>query len=87
LALIAGGLAVAQFVKVKLEVAPFVAAIALILFGAMMSVSSYDQWQRNERALRLSQPVVPSALPRFLMNGVVGFAAAAAVLAVGRLVV
>jgi len=63
-----------------------VAALALMLFGAVMSASSYRHWQRNERALRLGQPVAPSALPRFLANGVAGFAAAAAVLAVVRLV-
>jgi len=59
LALIAGGLAVAQLVKVKLEVAPFVAAIALILFGAVMSVNSYDQWQRVDLAAKAGRALQP----------------------------
>lgn len=86
LALIASGLAVAQLVKVRVQVASLVAALALMLFGVGMSAGDYRHWQRNERVLRLGQPVTPSALLRFLANGVTGFAAAAAVLVVVRLV-
>jgi putative membrane protein len=47
-----------------------------------MSLSSYRRWERNERALRLDQPLPPSALPRILAYGVVILAIAATALAV-----
>jgi putative membrane protein len=80
LALIAGGLAVSQLLKVG----PGHAELALITFGAFISCTGYRHWQRTERALRLGRPVAPSALPRFLACGVVGFALAAAGLAILR---
>jgi putative membrane protein len=86
LALIAGGLAVSQLVKVRSGGAALTVALALVAFGAFMSLSGYRHWQRNERAIRLRQPTTPSALPRFLSCGVAGFAVAAAALAILRLV-
>jgi putative membrane protein len=85
LALIAGGLAVSQLVRVKSGGAQFALALALIGFGAFIVYTGYRHWQRNERALRIGQPVPPSALPLFLAGGVAGFALAAAGLAVLRL--
>jgi putative membrane protein len=86
LALVAGGLAVSQLVKVGSGGAALTVALALVAFGAFMSVAGYRHWQRNERAIRLCQPIVPSGLPRSLACGVAGFAVAAAALAILRLV-
>ena len=84
LALIAGGLAVSQLLKLGSGNADLALAVALITFGAFISCTGYRHWQRNERALRLGRPIAPSALPRFLACGVVGFAVAAAGLAILR---
>lgn len=81
LALIAGGLAVAQFVKVGVAGAQLIVALPLIALGAFMSYRSYRHWQRNEQALRLAQSLPASALPRILAYGVVAFAFAATALA------
>ena len=40
------------------------------------------RWERNERALRLNQPLPTSALPRILAYGIVILAVAAIALAV-----
>jgi putative membrane protein len=86
LALIAGGLAVSQLLKVSFGGAALTVALGLVAFGAFMSFTGYRHWQRNERAIRLGQPIMPSALPRFLSCGVAGFAVAAAALTILRLV-
>jgi putative membrane protein len=82
LALIAGGLAVAQFLKLGLGGARLILALPLIALGAAMSLSSYRRWERNERALRLKQPLPTSALPRMLAYAIVLVAIAATALAV-----
>jgi putative membrane protein len=84
LALIAGGLAVAQFVKAGFAGAQLIVALPLIAFGAFMAHRSYRRWQQNEQALRLSQSLPASALPRVLAYGVGVFAIAATVLAFVR---
>jgi putative membrane protein len=86
LALVAGGLAVSQLVKVGSGGAALAVALALVAFGAFMSFKGYRHWQCNERAIRLGQPIAPSGLPRFLASGVTGFAVAAATLAILRVV-
>jgi putative membrane protein len=86
LALVAGGLAVSQLLKVHSSGVAFAAAIGLIAFGAFISLAGYRNWKRNDRALRLGLPVAPSSLPRILTSGVIGFALAAVALAVLRLV-
>lgn len=85
LALIAGGLAVSQFVKRSSAGLTLAVAVSLIGFGAVMAVVGYRHWMRNQAALRLGRPVKPSALPRFLTHGIGCFAIAAAALAVIRL--
>lgn len=82
LALIGGGLAVAQFLDVGLDGAQLIVGLALIAFGALLSRSSYHQWQRNERAMRVEQPLPPSSLPRVLAQGIAVFSLAAAALAI-----
>jgi|HubBroStandDraft_6_1064221.scaffolds.fasta_scaffold14260_4 putative membrane protein len=81
LALIAGGLAVAQFVKVGVAGAQLIVALPLIALGAFMSYSSYHHWQSNEQALRLAESLPASALPRILAYAVGAFAVGATALA------
>ena len=68
LALVVGGLAVAQLLPPFPKVSWGRSAIAtpLILLGAAMSVLSYFEWRANQRALRLGAPLVRSQLPRIL---------------------
>jgi putative membrane protein len=68
LALVVAGLAVAQLLPPFRGVPWGRSAIAapLILLGATLSVLSYVEWKRNQRALRLGEPLVRSALPRIL---------------------
>ena len=81
LALIAGGLALAGFMRGR---GVLIAALPLIAFGAFLAMGSFRRWQRDERPLRLGQPIRASVLPHVLAYGVVGVAAAAAILAVLR---
>ncbi|MEJ3749323.1 DUF202 domain-containing protein [Actinomycetes bacterium KLBMP 9797] len=66
LALIAGGLATAQFLP------PLVAhfregiAIALLLLGGAMAVRAVDHWARTERAMRLGRDLPASRFPAVL---------------------
>jgi putative membrane protein len=82
LALIAAGLAVAQFLKVDVGAAPLLLAVPLIAFGAALSLGSYRQWQRIELALRLRRPLPKSPLPHILIYGVVVLAVCATAIAV-----
>ncbi len=68
LALVVGGLAVAQLLPPFPSV-PWgrsVIATPLILLGAVMAVLSYFEWKANQRALRLSAPLTRSQLPKIL---------------------
>jgi putative membrane protein len=68
LALVVGGLAVAQLLP-PFPSAPWgrpVIATPLILLGAILPVLSYFEWRANQRALRLGAPLVRSQLPKIL---------------------
>jgi putative membrane protein len=82
LALIAGGLAVAQFIDISPRGIQLIVALPLIGFGAYMSYSSFHHWRLNERALRNEEPLPASALPRVLVSGIAVFSVAAIVLAI-----
>ena len=79
LGLVVGGLAIAQLLP------PFpgvpwgrhLLAVPLISLGAILSVAAYREWRRNQRALRLGQPLPHSSLPRILVvsTGVIAIAA------------
>ncbi|MFG1778570.1 YidH family protein [Micromonospora sp. NPDC049051] len=64
LALVAGGLAAAQF----LPPAPLreVIAIALLLLGGAVAVRAVDHWARTERAIRLGEELPASRFPAVL---------------------
>ncbi len=70
LALIVGGLAVAQFLKVGAEGTQLIVAVPLIALGGYLSLRSYQQWRSNQRSLQLTQPLPSSALPKVLLYGV-----------------
>jgi putative membrane protein len=83
LALIAGGLAAAQFLP-PLRVAHLreAIAVALLLLGGAVAVRAVDHWARCERAMRLGQPLPASRFPALLALVV----AVGAVLLVGAVV-
>jgi putative membrane protein len=68
LALVVGGLAIAQLLPPFAGV-PWgrsVIATPLILLGAAVSVLSYLEWKANQRALRRGKPLAGSRLPVIL---------------------
>ena len=82
LALIAGGLAAAQFLHFDLHALRLLIALPLITLGAVLSVASYRQWVAAERAMRLGDPPPYSVLPRVLVLGIAVIATFGAILAV-----
>ena len=81
LALVVAGLAIAQLLP-PFPGVPFgrhPLAVPLICLGAIVSVAGYLEWQRDQRALRLGQPLPPSLLPRILAVSISGIAVAATV--------
>lgn len=79
LALVVAGLAIAQVLPPfpGIPAGRHVIAIPLIALGAFISVASYVEWRRNQRALRLKQPLPRSLLPRVLAISIAVMAAAA----------
>ena len=83
LALVIGGLAIAQFLP------PFpgvpwgrhVIGTPLILLGGAVSVISYFEWRGNQQALRRGEPLTRSRLPQILAVAIAGIALVAAALA------
>jgi inner membrane protein YidH len=67
LALIAGGLAAAQFLpRLPLPLLREGIAIGLLVLGGMVSVLAVDRWNRTERAMRLGEDLPASRLPAVL---------------------
>ena len=69
LALIAAGLAAAQFLKFNLHGLRLIIAVPLIVLGAVLALASYLHWEDSERAMRLRQPLRYSWMPRVLTGG------------------
>jgi putative membrane protein len=82
LALIGGGLAVAQFLKLGVRVVPLLTGIGLIALGSTTSLTSHRQYRRIQRAIRHGQPVPTCAMPHILTIGAALFAVLATALAV-----
>ena len=82
LALVVAGLAITQLLP------PFpgipggrhVVGVPLIVLGIVLSLTSYRQWARNQRALRLGRPLPHTNLPRLLTLLVAAVATVATVL-------
>jgi putative membrane protein len=68
LALVVAGLGVVQLLP------PFpgvpwgrhVLGVPLIVFGAVVAVTAYLEWVKNQRAMRLRQPLPQSVMPKLL---------------------
>ena len=71
LALVAGGLACAQFLP-PLPVAYLreVIAAALLVLGAVVALRAVDHWARSERAMRLKRDLPASVFPAVLAASV-----------------
>jgi inner membrane protein YidH len=82
LALIAAGLAAAQFLKFNLHGLRLVIAVPLIALGAALALASYLHWEDSERAMRLRQPLRYSWMPRLLTGGITVIAVCGGILAV-----
>ena len=72
LALVVAGLGIVQLLP------PF-PGVPLIVLGAVVSVTAYLEWRRNQTALRRSEPIPQSVLPRILVVTITGVAALSAV--------
>ncbi len=67
LALLAGGLACAQFLP-RLPIAHLreAIAVALLILGGVVAVRAVDHWARTERAMRLGRDLPASRFPAVL---------------------
>lgn len=81
LAMVTAGLAVTQLLP------PFdvpggrrMIGLPLIAMGTLVSIASFFQWQRNERAMRLGEPLPRSLLPVLVASVVAVSAVVALVL-------
>jgi putative membrane protein len=82
LALIAGGMACAQFLpSLSIHHLREIIAIGLLVLGGMVALRAVDHWSRTERAMRLGQELPPSKFPAILALAV-GAGAALLVIAV-----
>lgn len=86
LALVGGGLVVAQFLPpLAVPHAREGLAVALMILGAACALTAVDRWVRAERAMRLRQDLPPSRFPAVLATSVVlGAVLLAAVVLVER---
>jgi putative membrane protein len=82
LALVVAGLAIVQLLPPfsGLPWGRHLLAVPLIVFGAALSVGSFAEWGRNQRALRRGEPLPRSLLPRVLALFITATATAAAFL-------
>jgi inner membrane protein YidH len=82
LALVVAGLAVAQLLPPfpGVPLGRHLLAVPLIALGAIVSVTGYLEWGRNQRALRRNDPLPRSALPMILAISIAAMAIAAVIL-------
>ena len=67
LALVAGGLACAQFLPpLPIEHLREIIAISLLVLGAVVALRAVDHWARTERAMRLGEELPGSKFPAIL---------------------
>jgi putative membrane protein len=82
LALIAAGLAAAQFLHLNPHGLRLIVAVPLILLGGVLALASYLHWEDGERAIRLQQPLRYSWMPRVLAAGIVVIGLSGGILAI-----
>ena len=83
LALIAGGLALDQFLEAS-RVARLLLALPLILLGAAISLASYSRWRANEDAMQRGDDLPPSRLPAIVAASFALLSIAAVVFAIAH---
>ncbi len=81
LALVVAGLAIVQLLPPfpGVPVGRHLLGIPLIVLGAVLAVTAYAEWVRNQHALRRGEPLPRSVLPWILAATVTGIAVIAAV--------
>ena len=84
LALLATGLAVAEFLRSQPNAVRLAIGVPLMLLGAAVALGSYRRWEAIERALRLGRPLPYGRFPRALGVGIAVVALAACVLLLSR---
>jgi putative membrane protein len=82
LALIAAGAAAAAFLKSDLTGVKLAVSVPLIVLGALVAAASYRRWDRNERAMRLGDPLEYDAMPSALTIAIVAMSLVIAVVVV-----
>jgi putative membrane protein len=82
LALIAAGLAAAQFLHFSPHGLRLIVAVPLIVLGGVLAFASYLQWEDSEKAIRLKEPLRYSWMPRVLTGGIVIVALCGGILAI-----
>lgn len=84
LAMVIGGVAIVQLLPPfsGLPWGRHLLAVSLIAFGSFLSIGSFFEWERNQRALRRSEPMPWSPLPLVLAIVIAAVAGMAAVLVV-----
>ncbi len=82
LALVVAGLGIVQLLPPfpRVPWGRHVLGIPLIVLGAVVSVTAYLEWRRNQMALRRREPMPRSVLPRILVSTITGVAALSAVI-------
>jgi putative membrane protein len=76
LALVVAGIGIVQLLP-PFPGVPFgrhLLGVPLIILGAAVSLIAYWEWQRNQAALRRSEPLPRSVLPRVLAAAIAGIA-------------
>ena len=86
LALIAAGLAAAQFLHFGYGGVRLIIALPLIALGGMAAVTSYRQWEGNERRLRLRLPLSYSPVGKLVTLGISVIGVAAGILVIVDLI-
>ena len=82
LALVVAGLAIVQLLPAfpGVPYGRLLLALPLIALGGGLSLASYREWSRHQRALRRGDPVTPSSLPLILAVAITVLALVAALL-------
>src|SRR3954467_4544433 len=83
LALIAGGLAIEQFLDTG-RATRLARGIPWILRGAATAAASYSRWRANETAIERGEPVEPSRMPLFIAGSFALLALGALILAMAH---
>jgi inner membrane protein YidH len=81
LALVVAGLGIVQLLPPfpRVPWGRHALGVPLIVLGAVVSVTAYLEWRRTQTALRRSEPMPQSVLPKILVGTITGVAALSAV--------